>query len=89
MIFLQETESVDFSFNQEHEEGFRFFDNTLVDAVQNRKNEDVALFFKVLALCHTVMPAERDGKITPFPIIIQTYLFFSDKVRSGRYLLNN
>lgn len=57
------TEPVDFSFHKDYEETFKFYDSTLIDAVRNRKNEDVVLFFKVLALCHTVMPAERDGKL--------------------------
>ncbi|KAL1117506.1 hypothetical protein AAG570_003825, partial [Ranatra chinensis] len=57
------TKGLDFSFNPDYETEFRFFDKDLLDAVRNRKDANVSLFFKVLGLCHTVMPAERDGKL--------------------------
>lgn len=59
----EDTETVDFSFNKDYEETFKFFDNTLIDAVRSNKNGDVVQFFKVLALCHTVMSAEKNGKL--------------------------
>ncbi|XP_014251342.1 phospholipid-transporting ATPase ID [Cimex lectularius] len=57
------TPRVDFSFNLDYEPDFAFYDQALLDAVKGQKDNDVDLFFKVLALCHTVMPAERDGKL--------------------------
>ncbi|BES87630.1 E1-E2 ATPase [Nesidiocoris tenuis] len=54
---------VDFSFNPDYETNFQFYDQGLVDLVRTRKNPDIDMFFKVLALCHTVMPAEREGKV--------------------------
>uniref|UniRef100_A0A146MAI4 Phospholipid-transporting ATPase n=1 Tax=Lygus hesperus TaxID=30085 RepID=A0A146MAI4_LYGHE len=54
---------VDFSFNADYEPDFVFYDQGLVDLAKSQKNEDVTTFFKILALCHTVMPAERDGRI--------------------------
>lgn len=47
-------ESLDFSFNPDYEADFKFYDKKLLDAVQ-AKNSDVFAFFRLLALCHTVM----------------------------------
>uniref|UniRef100_A0A671W5R8 Phospholipid-transporting ATPase n=1 Tax=Sparus aurata TaxID=8175 RepID=A0A671W5R8_SPAAU len=49
---------VDFSFNPLCDRRFRFYDSTLVEAI---KLEDPAVqeFFRLLALCHTVMPEEK------------------------------
>ena len=54
---------VEFTGNQYAEENFEFFDQRLLDAVQSNKPL-VHDFFKILALCHTVMP-EVKGKGTP------------------------
>lgn len=53
---------IDFSFNKDYEPEFRFYDTALLEAVR-RNNEDVHSFFRLLALCHTVMPDERNGKL--------------------------
>lgn len=51
---------MEFPNNPYAEENFEFFDQRLLDAVQN--NEPLVHdFFKILALCHTVMP-EVKGK---------------------------
>lgn len=51
---------MEFPDNPYAEENFEFFDQRLLDAVQN--NEPLVHdFFKILALCHTVMP-EVKGK---------------------------
>ncbi|XP_055644370.1 phospholipid-transporting ATPase ID isoform X2 [Toxorhynchites rutilus septentrionalis] len=56
------TEPVDFSFNPEYEPDFRWYDQSLVDAV--RADEQHAhSFFRLLALCHTVMPEEKNGRL--------------------------
>lgn len=52
---------MEFPNNPYAEENFEFFDQRLLDAVQN--NEPLVHdFFKILALCHTVMP-EVKGKL--------------------------
>uniref|UniRef100_A0A671WBA4 Phospholipid-transporting ATPase n=1 Tax=Sparus aurata TaxID=8175 RepID=A0A671WBA4_SPAAU len=55
---LSKTACVDFSFNPLCDRRFRFYDSTLVEAI---KLEDPAVqeFFRLLALCHTVMPEEK------------------------------
>ncbi|XP_070763654.1 phospholipid-transporting ATPase ID [Enoplosus armatus] len=49
---------VDFSFNPLCDRRFKFYDGSLVEAI---KLEDPAVqeFFRLLALCHTVMPEEK------------------------------
>ncbi|XP_037079710.1 phospholipid-transporting ATPase ID-like [Pollicipes pollicipes] len=56
------TKPVDFSANAMAEESFRFYDQTLLDAVRSG-DEDAHMFFRLLALCHTVMPEEKNGKL--------------------------
>jgi hypothetical protein len=58
---LQVLSPVDFSRNPHYEQKFRFYDQSLYDAVLSG-NPDVHLFFKHLALCHTVMADERAGE---------------------------
>lgn len=42
---------------------FRFYDSSLVEAIKLEK-PSVQEFFRLLALCHTVMPEERsEGKL--------------------------
>lgn len=52
---------LDFSFNPQYEPEFRWFDSTLVDAIQANE-EHVHTFFRLLALCHTVMPDYDGGR---------------------------
>ncbi|XP_030564810.1 phospholipid-transporting ATPase ID isoform X5 [Drosophila novamexicana] len=53
---------VDFSANPHHESDFRWYDRTLLDAV--RSDEPHAHnFFRLLALCHTVMAETVDGRL--------------------------
>ncbi|XP_049871998.1 probable phospholipid-transporting ATPase IM isoform X1 [Pectinophora gossypiella] len=56
------TEPLDFSFNPEYEPEFKFFDTTLLEAVK-RGDPDVHDFFRLLALCHTVMPEQKNGRL--------------------------
>ncbi|XP_031638673.1 probable phospholipid-transporting ATPase IM isoform X1 [Contarinia nasturtii] len=51
---------IDFSFNPEFEPDFKWYDSSLLDAVQ-ADDEHVHTFFRLLALCHTVMPERKDG----------------------------
>ncbi|XP_009696547.1 PREDICTED: phospholipid-transporting ATPase FetA-like, partial [Cariama cristata] len=54
----EKTEKVDFSYNQLADPKFAFYDHSLVEAV---KLNDVPThrFFRLLSLCHTVMPEEK------------------------------
>uniref|UniRef100_A0A2S2QFH4 Phospholipid-transporting ATPase n=1 Tax=Sipha flava TaxID=143950 RepID=A0A2S2QFH4_9HEMI len=58
---------VDFSWNPQYESEFLWYDQSLVDAVRHQNadgSENLALtFFKVLALCHTVMPSWKNGEL--------------------------
>ncbi|KAK1887279.1 putative phospholipid-transporting ATPase IM [Dissostichus eleginoides] len=58
MEITEKTDCVDFSFNPLYDRGFKFYDGRLVEAI---KLEDPAEqdFFRLLALCHTVMPEEK------------------------------
>ncbi|XP_062558691.1 phospholipid-transporting ATPase ID isoform X4 [Armigeres subalbatus] len=56
------TEPVDFSFNPEYEPDFRWYDQGLLDAVR-ADEEHAHNFFRLLALCHTVMPEEKNGRL--------------------------
>ncbi|XP_070072783.1 phospholipid-transporting ATPase ID isoform X4 [Drosophila takahashii] len=55
-------QSVDFSANPHHERDFRWYDRTLLDAVRSDE-EHSHVFFRLLALCHTVMAETVDGKL--------------------------
>lgn len=53
---------MDFSANPHHESEFRWYDRTLLDAVRSDE-EHSHVFFRLLALCHTVMAETVDGKL--------------------------
>ncbi|TKS84252.1 Phospholipid-transporting ATPase ID [Collichthys lucidus] len=52
------TEKVDFSWNQLADPKFVFHDHSLLETVK-QGNPDAQAFFRLLALCHTVMPDEK------------------------------
>ncbi|KAK3098825.1 hypothetical protein FSP39_023456 [Pinctada imbricata] len=56
------TDKVDFSSNPYYENTFEFYDQALLDEVKGG-NDNVHMFFRVLALCHTVMPEEKEGTL--------------------------
>nr|CAD7447484.1 unnamed protein product [Timema bartmani] len=58
----EHTPHLDFSNNPNYEPEFRFYDSTLLQAVR-KCDEDVHSFFRLLALCHTVMPEDKNGKL--------------------------
>lgn len=58
LLSLQHTETVDFSFNPLADPRFMFHDHALVEAVK-LENPEVHAFFRLLALCHTVMAEEK------------------------------
>ncbi|XP_035783943.1 phospholipid-transporting ATPase ID-like isoform X1 [Anopheles albimanus] len=59
---LHVMEPVDFSFNPEYEPEFRWYDQGLLDAVRSGEEHSHS-FFRLLALCHTVMAEEKNGKL--------------------------
>ncbi|TRY55627.1 hypothetical protein DNTS_008832 [Danionella cerebrum] len=54
----EETTPVDFSFNPLADPKFLFYDHSLIEAVK-LELPDVQAFFRLLALCHTVMAEEK------------------------------
>ncbi|XP_014866919.1 PREDICTED: phospholipid-transporting ATPase ID-like isoform X1 [Poecilia mexicana] len=54
----EKTACVDFSFNPLCDKAFKFYDCSLVEAVKQQESA-VQDFFRLLALCHTVMPEEK------------------------------
>uniref|UniRef100_UPI0037E730A8 phospholipid-transporting ATPase ID-like isoform X1 n=1 Tax=Semicossyphus pulcher TaxID=241346 RepID=UPI0037E730A8 len=59
----EDTETVDFSFNPLADPRFMFHDHALVEAMK-LENPEVHAFFRLLALCHTVMAEEKkEGEI--------------------------
>uniref|UniRef100_A0A672N838 Phospholipid-transporting ATPase n=1 Tax=Sinocyclocheilus grahami TaxID=75366 RepID=A0A672N838_SINGR len=56
------TEKVDFSWNSLADPKFCFHDHKLVEAVKSGSPE-VQAFFRLLALCHTVMPEEKTEEL--------------------------
>ncbi|XP_065215158.1 phospholipid-transporting ATPase ID isoform X2 [Planococcus citri] len=54
---------VDFSWNTEYEPSFVWFDSKLVEATRDVQDPTVHMFFRLLALCHTVMPNSRTDKL--------------------------
>ncbi|XP_054614241.1 phospholipid-transporting ATPase ID-like [Dunckerocampus dactyliophorus] len=54
----QKKEEVDFSWNQLADPKFTFHDQSLVETIKEGNTEAQA-FFRLLALCHTVMPEEK------------------------------
>ncbi|MGH0185671.1 UNVERIFIED_CONTAM: hypothetical protein FKN15_018707 [Acipenser sinensis] len=59
MEITERTSKVDFSFNRLADPKFVFHDHSLVEAVKLEILE-VHAFFRLLSLCHTVMPEEKE-----------------------------
>ena len=60
---------MDFSDNPDYEPSFEFYDKSLLFDV-NQGNANVHDFFRLLALCHTVMTDTKDGKCTTFILLL-------------------
>lgn len=60
---IQEPElrPADFSWNVDYEPSFMWYDAKLVEATRDAKDPTIHMFFRLLALCHTVMPNSRTG----------------------------
>uniref|UniRef100_A0A8C3AA06 Phospholipid-transporting ATPase n=1 Tax=Cyclopterus lumpus TaxID=8103 RepID=A0A8C3AA06_CYCLU len=54
----EKTDRVDFSWNRLADPKFSFHDHSLVETVRDG-NPEARAFFRLLALCHTVMPEEK------------------------------
>ena len=52
---------MDFSGVPHADKNFDFYDQRLMDLIQN-KDPEGGEFFRLLALCHTVMPEYKDGE---------------------------
>ena len=62
LLFLQAiNERVDFSANPMSEPSFEFYDQSLLDEVR-RGDRDTCEMFRLLAVCHTVMPSYSGGE---------------------------
>uniref|UniRef100_A0A7N9AZ51 Phospholipid-transporting ATPase n=1 Tax=Mastacembelus armatus TaxID=205130 RepID=A0A7N9AZ51_9TELE len=62
-VEITETERVNFSWNQLADPKFVFHDHSLMEMVREG-NPEAQAFFRLLALCHTVMPEEkREGEL--------------------------
>ncbi|XP_072479715.1 probable phospholipid-transporting ATPase IM isoform X2 [Notamacropus eugenii] len=60
----EKTKPVDFSFNPQADNKFQFYDHSLIESIK-LGDPKVHEFFRLLALCHTVMPEEKsEGKLT-------------------------
>uniref|UniRef100_A0A8D0DFY4 Phospholipid-transporting ATPase n=1 Tax=Sander lucioperca TaxID=283035 RepID=A0A8D0DFY4_SANLU len=57
-VEITETARVDFSWNQLADPKFTFHDHSLLETVREG-NPEAQAFFRLLALCHTVMPEEK------------------------------
>ncbi|XP_020834944.1 putative phospholipid-transporting ATPase IM isoform X5 [Phascolarctos cinereus] len=59
----EKTKPVDFSFNPQADSKFQFYDHSLIESIK-LGDPKVHEFFRLLALCHTVMPEEKnEGKL--------------------------
>lgn len=74
-LSYQHTQTVDFSFNALADPHFTFHDHALVEAVK-LENPEVHAFFRLLALCHTVMAEEKkEGEQINYPQVWHIALF--------------
>ncbi|XP_069505587.1 phospholipid-transporting ATPase IK-like [Ambystoma mexicanum] len=58
-----ELQELSFCWNPYADKKFRFYDKALVDVVRSDEGQVVKEFFRLLALCHTVMVEEKDGDL--------------------------
>ncbi|XP_078007387.1 putative phospholipid-transporting ATPase IM isoform X3 [Phascolarctos cinereus] len=60
----EKTKPVDFSFNPQADSKFQFYDHSLIESIK-LGDPKVHEFFRLLALCHTVMPEEKNEVQNP------------------------
>ncbi|MEE6487402.1 hypothetical protein FKM82_014884 [Ascaphus truei] len=56
-------EEVSFRWNKHADKKFHFYDQSLIDMVCKKEDEVSGEFFRLLALCHTVMVDEKEGEL--------------------------
>ena len=59
---FQDSQRIDFSGNPYYEPEFKWYDKELLNAVRSDE-EKAHNFFRLLALCHTVISDQKDGKL--------------------------
>lgn len=64
---------LDFSWNSEYEPSFVWYDQKLIDAAKDHQDPIVLTFFRLLALCHTVMPNSRTGTYSLVVLLLWYY----------------
>jgi len=64
VALVQSTPQVDFTDNPHSQQSFAFYDGRLLDQVR-QGDQHVHQFFRLLALCHTVMPEFKEGTSPP------------------------
>ncbi|VDM48034.1 unnamed protein product [Toxocara canis] len=62
MEITETSPAIDFSKNKWYEPNFKFYDQTLLEDTKKGLQE-VTEFWRLLALCHTVMPERKNGKL--------------------------
>uniref|UniRef100_H2ZWK6 Phospholipid-transporting ATPase n=1 Tax=Latimeria chalumnae TaxID=7897 RepID=H2ZWK6_LATCH len=67
---VDKIEPVDFSWNRNADGNLQFYDHYLIEVIQSGKEPEAQAFFKLLALCHTVM-AEKDEEKKKGKIVYQ------------------
>ena len=72
-----------------YEPTFKFYDHSLVDAIVRDRDVTCYDFFRLLALCHTVMPDDKNGLFTHTFIQFFQPLKIVDKKNPIRLLINS
>ncbi|KAM8939291.1 phospholipid-transporting ATPase IC-like [Pelodytes ibericus] len=60
----EKDQQVNFDWNKYADTTFRFYDQSLIDEVRMEKDPLVCEFFRMIALCHTVMVEGKDEEMT-------------------------
>ncbi|XP_029469990.1 phospholipid-transporting ATPase IK [Rhinatrema bivittatum] len=60
---VKQSQEVDFGWNQFADKKFKFHDQALLDRVRKNDDESLKDFFRLLAICHTVMVEEKEGDL--------------------------
>ena len=79
---MQSTPKVNFSHNKYFISGFDFYDQRVLDEIDKR-NPEFKKFFKLLALCHTVMPEEKDGEYSFYFCLLDINIVYTLKTHNN------
>lgn len=61
MCFLKLLNSLDFSWNCWSEPNFKWYDQNLIRDLNSEETSPMGMFWRLLALCHTVMPEIKEN----------------------------